>query len=63
MVNDFGTQDKASKEYTKKVLTDTTKRENLVDNIMTNIKDYNLDGINIDFEFINKDIINSYLQF
>ena len=55
--------DKASKEYTKKVLTDTTKRENLVDNIMTNIKDYNLDGINIDFEFINKDIINSYLQF
>ena len=63
LVNDFGTQDKASKEYTKKVLTDTTKRENLVDNIMTNIKDYNLDGINIDFEFINKDIINSYLQF
>ena len=30
LVNDFGTQDKASKEYTKKVLTDTTKRKILL---------------------------------
>ncbi len=63
LVNDFGSQDKKSREYTKKVLTDTSKRENLVNNIMANIRDYNLDGINIDFEFINEEIADSYLQF
>lgn len=58
LVNDFEDRD-----LTKKVLTSTTTRQNLVRNIMYFVHSYNLDGINLDFEYISEDIGDSYLQF
>lgn len=58
LVNDF-----EDRELTKKVLTSTTTRQNLVRNIMYFVDSYDLDGINLDFEYISEDIGDSYLQF
>lgn len=58
LVNDF-----EEKKLTKKVLTSTTTRQNLVKNIMYFVDSYDLDGINLDFEYISEDIGDSYLQF
>lgn len=58
LVNDFEDRD-----LTKKVLTSTTTRQNLVRNIMYFVDSYDLDGINLDFEYISEDIGDSYLQF
>lgn len=58
LVNDF-----TDKKLTKKVLTATTTRQNLVKNIMYFVDSYDLDGINLDFEYISEDIADSYLQF
>ena len=58
MVNDF-----ENRKLTKIVLTSTTTRQNLVKNIMFFVESYDLDGINLDFEYISEDIADSYLQF
>ncbi len=58
LINDF-----ENKNLTKKVLTSTETRRRLVSNIMYFVDSYDLDGINIDFEYINVDIGDSYLQF
>lgn len=58
LVNDFEDRD-----LTKKVLTSTITRQNLVKNIMYFVDSYDLDGINLDFEYISEDIGDSYLQF
>lgn len=58
LVNDF-----SDKKLTKKVLTSTETRQRLVNNIMHFADSYDLDGINIDFEYITEEIIDSYLQF
>lgn len=58
LVNDF-----EDRKLTKKVLTATTTRQNLVKNIMYFVDSYDLDGINLDFEYISEDIGDSYLQF
>lgn len=58
LVNDF-----KDRKLTKKVLTSTTTRRKLVKNIMFFIDSYDLDGINIDFEYISEEYADSYLQF
>lgn len=58
LVNDF-----TDKKLTKTVLTSTSIRQKLVRNIMYFADSYDLDGINIDFEYITKEIADSYLQF
>lgn len=58
LVNDF-----ADKKLTKKVLTSTALREKLVNNIMYYLNSYELDGVNIDFEYITEEIADDYLQF
>lgn len=58
LVNDF-----TDKKLTKTVLTKTELRQKLVRNIMFYVDGYDLDGINIDFEYISKDIVDDYLQF
>lgn len=58
LVNDF-----TDKKLTKKVLTSTGTRQTLVNNIMYFIDSYDLDGVNIDFEYITEEIADSYLQF
>lgn len=58
LVNDF-----KDRKLTKKVLASTTTRQSLVKNIMYFIDSYDLDGINVDFEYISEDYADSYLQF
>lgn len=58
LVNDF-----TNKNLTKTVLTKTELRQKLVRNIMFYVDGYDLDGINIDFEYITKDIADDYMQF
>lgn len=47
-----------------KVLTHTSKRQNLVNQIVSMAIQYNLDGINLDFESLNRDDVgDSYIEF
>jgi spore germination protein YaaH len=55
--------DMTNRKVTKKVLKSTTTRQKLVKNIMFYTENYELDGVNIDFEYITKDIADDYLQF
>ena len=42
----------------------TSSRDNLTNNIISAAIQYNLDGINVDFEALNADAVgNSYIQF
>lgn len=46
------------------VLTHTSKRQNLVNQIVSMAIQYNLDGINLDFESLNRDSVgDAYIQF
>ncbi len=45
------------------LLSHTSNRENLIQNLMAEAKQYNLDGINIDFEKIPQEAGNHYIQF
>lgn len=49
---------------TAEVLSHTSSRDNLTNNIISAAIQYNLDGINVDFEALNADAVgNSYIQF
>lgn len=58
LFNDF-----TDKKLTKTVLTSTELRQRFVRNIMYYADSFDLDGINIDFEYISKDIADDYMQF
>lgn len=58
LFNDF-----TDKKLTKTVLTSTELRQKFVRNIMFYVEGYELDGVNIDFEYITKDIADDYMQF
>lgn len=58
LVNDF-----TDKKLTATVLAKTSLRQRLVKNIMYFVDAYDLDGINIDFEYINEANSYDYLQF
>lgn len=58
LFNDF-----TDKKLTKTVLTSTELRQRFVRNIMYYVDSFDLDGINIDFEYISKDIADDYMQF
>lgn len=45
------------------VLGNTTSRDKLVNGLIANAIQYNLDGINIDFEYISKKSASAYLEF
>lgn len=62
LINDFET-DKDGNYYVKTVVNNTTARQKLVSNIMKNVALYDLDGINVDFEYINVSEGAGYLQF
>lgn len=61
LCNDFeakkGTIDLAT------VLGNTTNRDKLVNSLVASAIEYNLDGINIDFEYITEKTANAYLEF
>lgn len=48
---------------TSYVLSHTTTRENLVHQILTKALQYNLDGVNLDFESIDSAVGDDYIQF
>lgn len=48
---------------TTEVLTYTSKRENLINNLISAAIQYNLDGINVDFESLSHDVSDGYIQF
>lgn len=45
------------------VLTYTSRRENLINNLISAAIQYNLDGINVDFESLSSDAGDGYIQF
>lgn len=45
------------------VLSYTSRRKNLINNIMEPVKDYGIDGINIDFEQLNYDTGEHFVEF
>lgn len=48
---------------TTEVLSHTSRRENLINNLISAAIQYNFDGINVDFESLNVQAGDSYLQF
>ncbi|MBQ6888744.1 MAG: SH3 domain-containing protein [Lachnospiraceae bacterium] len=48
---------------TKTILSSTTKRAYLINNLVQTVKDYGIDGINIDFEQVAMDAGDDYIQF
>lgn len=58
LINDFDT-----KISLKKIMGRTSSRTNLINNLVTTAIQYDLDGINIDFEKITKASAPAYLQF
>lgn len=48
---------------TKTILSSTSVRANLISNLVQTVKDYQIDGINIDFEEIPMDAGDDYIQF
>ena len=48
---------------TKTILSSTTTRTRLIGNLVQTVKDYDIDGINIDFEQVSMDAGEDYIQF
>lgn len=49
--------------YVTDVLSHTTSRRKLIDNLVKDVKDKGIDGINVDFECIGIEIADDYVQF
>ena len=61
MVDDFNLED--GKENIRATLSHTSTRKALIDNLVSIAKQYGLDGINLDFEYINEDTADDFMQF
>ena len=55
--------DQSSDSSNDQVFTSTSKRDNIINQLISAAIQYNLDGINIDFEYITEDIAEDYIQF
>lgn len=64
LVSNFGAKDQGleNPDLTT-ILTHTSSRDNLVNNLISSAIQYNLDGINIDFESVDPAVGDSYIQF
>ena len=64
LVSNFGAEDQGleNPDLTT-ILTHTSSRDNLVNNLISAAIQYNLDGINIDFESVDPEVGDSYIQF
>jgi len=45
------------------ILTDTDKRQHVIDQLMASVEEFDLDGVNIDFEYIQPEDAGAYVQF
>lgn len=59
LVNDFS----SDKNVDEAIFTDPNKRQYVIDQLLRLSKDYNLDGINIDFEKVPKEVGPYFVQF
>lgn len=55
--------DQSTESQNNQVFVSTSKRENMINQLISAAIQYNLDGINIDFEYITEDIAEDYVQF
>jgi len=62
LIDDFA-RDSDGKSYVSQVLPYTSKRENLINQLMISARTYGFDGINVDFELITQAISQDYMQF
>ena len=64
LISNFGAKDQGleNPDLTE-ILTYSSRRDNLVNNIISNAIQYNLDGINVDFESVSPAVGDSYIQF
>ena len=60
LVNDIEYKD-TIKDY--EILSRTSSRQRLVNNLIAKAIEFDLDGLNIDFEFINAESAKAYIQF
>jgi len=64
LIDDFSpVREVFSEEISTNILPDTNKRQHVIDQLMNFIEIYNLDGINVDFEYIQPDVAPHYVQF
>lgn len=62
LIDDFQA-DGNGEHYVNQVLPYTSKRENLINQLIAEVIQYDVDGINVDFEYISLDIAEDYIQF
>lgn len=55
--------DQSAESDNTQVFTYTSKRENMINQLISEAIQYNIDGINIDFEYISEEISEDYIQF
>lgn len=58
LIDDFTTDADLSK-----ILTKTSIRQKLINNLISEVKKYDIDGINVDFEKIKSDFAEDYIEF
>ena len=64
LVSNFGAKDQGLENPSlTEVLTYTSRRENLINNLISSAIQYNLDGINVDFESVDPVVGDAYIQF
>jgi len=65
LINDFSrnTDVVYNMEISQSILPDTDKRQHVIDQLMSLISEYNLDGVNIDFEWVQRNDADAYVQF
>ena len=62
LISDFN-YDEEGNYYVNKVVTNTTSRRTLINNIIEEANKCGMDGINVDFEMIRKTAAHGYVQF
>lgn len=63
LINDFGVADKNKKLKLSKILGVTSTRTKLINSLVGTAIQYDMDGINVDFENVTKDTAAAYLEF
>ena len=62
LINDFD-YDEDGNYYVTEVLSHSTARRKLIKNLVSDVKDKGIDGINVDFECIGIEIADDYVEF
>lgn len=55
--------DQSSESDNRQIFPYTSKREKIINQLIANAIEYDIDGINVDFEYITSDIADDYIQF